>query len=140
MIELFKVLIDFGLLVLVWLVQFAIYPGFKYYSDVNLKRWHPLYSRGISYVVAPLMLAQLALSIYFLISLPTWVFTLNLVLVFATWMITFFWAVPLHAKIETVEKPYKALDQLLKVNRLRAWIWTMIFVLSCGLRVFESLA
>jgi len=39
-IPLIRLLFDFGLLVLIWLVQLVIYPSFLYYEQDNLKRWH----------------------------------------------------------------------------------------------------
>ena len=52
-------LADFGLLVLIWMVQLVVYPGFKYYQRERLLEWHARYTSRISYIVGPLMLGQL---------------------------------------------------------------------------------
>lgn len=128
MIEYGKLVIDFGLVVLVWVVQFAIYPGFKYFKKAGLQHWHPTYSRQISWVVAPLMLAQLGIAFYMLTIVQSWFVIGNLILVAATWIITFFWAVPLHKHIEKHYDSDKEIDQLITLNLVRAWIWTIICI------------
>ena len=61
-IPLIRLLFDFGLLVLIWLVQLVIYPSFLYYEQDNLKRWHEKYTQKITYVVLPLMMGQLIIT------------------------------------------------------------------------------
>lgn len=136
MIEYSKLLIDFGLVVLVWLVQFAIYPSFKYYELENLKKWHPKYTLGISWVVAPLMLAQLGMSIYLLTINQSWFIIGNFVLVLSTWLITFLWAIPLHRNIDLKENIDNDLDALLLQNKIRAWIWTAIFLWTVWIMIY----
>jgi hypothetical protein len=128
MIEYAKLIIDFGLVVLVWVVQFAIYPGFRYFKKSDLQLWHPIYSRQISWVVAPLMLAQLGIAFYMLTVVQSWFVIGNLILVAATWIITFFWAVPLHKHIENHYDFDDQIDQLITMNLIRAWIWTIICI------------
>ncbi len=133
MIEYLKLLLDFGLVVLVWTVQLAIYPGFRYFQTSDLKIWHPKYSRGISFIVAPLMLGQLGMSIYFL-GLNVTSYTIgNLVLVLVTWVITFGWAIPLHKAIDQKAEFSVEVESLIKINRLRALTWTIILLWTIGL-------
>ncbi|WP_235297989.1 hypothetical protein [Portibacter marinus] len=135
MIEYTKLIIDFGLVVLVWVVQFAIYPSFQFYAVEDLKKWHPKYTLGISWVVAPLMLAQLGVAIY-LATIHQSLFIIgNLALVIATWIITFVWAIPLHHAIDHQDELASELAQLLIVNRVRAFIWTVIFIWTVGVMI-----
>lgn len=122
--------IDFGLLVLIWIVQLVIYPSFKYYSTNNLKKWHKIYTNKIAIVVAPLMLTQLLFA-------AVQVFTaLNFYSIFYAagvlflWGITFKLFVPLHFSINTNEYKYGTLKKLVLLNWIRTIVWTLIFILS----------
>jgi hypothetical protein len=53
-----RLLLDFGLVVLIWLVQLVIYPGFKFYSPSNLALWHKIYTGRIGVAVVPMMVWQ----------------------------------------------------------------------------------
>jgi len=55
-----RLVVDFCLVVLIWLVQLIIYPSFRYMSPEQLAIWHPKYTTLITLVVGPLMLAQVA--------------------------------------------------------------------------------
>ena len=75
-----------------------------------------------------MMVGQLLLSIYF-ISINQTAFTVgNLVLVLATWVLTFVWAIPLHKKIDEDDDFSLAIDRLLKINILRALVWAAILI------------
>ncbi|MEJ7637421.1 MAG: hypothetical protein WKF75_05360 [Singulisphaera sp.] len=54
-------LASFGLVVLIWLVQVIIYPAFAEISPDRFVSWHAGYTRAVTWVVAPLMLGQVAL-------------------------------------------------------------------------------
>ena len=56
--------IDFGLVVLIWMIQLIVYPSFLHYTTTNLIKWHRKYTPLIGYIVGPLMLLQLGISIY----------------------------------------------------------------------------
>ena len=51
--------IDFGMFVLIWLVQLIIYPVLDEVSIEKFSKWHEIYCRRIAFVVLPLMIAQL---------------------------------------------------------------------------------
>jgi hypothetical protein len=52
-------LIDFGLVVLLWLVQWIIYPSFLQVAPERLVKWHAQYTQRMGYIVMPLMFGQL---------------------------------------------------------------------------------
>ncbi len=56
-------LIDFGLVVLLWLVQRIIYPSFMQVAPERLVEWHAQYTQQMGYIVVPLMFGQLGLSV-----------------------------------------------------------------------------
>lgn len=129
-LNLFRILIDGGLVVLIWIVQLVIYPGFCYYSEAEIKRWHRRYSVRISIIVLPLMVCQLALYAFHASIHPGGVSIGMLLLVLVMWLITFLCAVPLHRAIEQVSDSSKQRRQLVQVNWYRTAGWTLLFMIN----------
>lgn len=130
---LFKLITDSGLLILIWLVQLIIYPGFRYYKPEQLTKWHGIYTGRITMLVLPLMLSQLILSIWIAFEQQWSMYCLiNLILVAFTWVITFTTFVPLHQKIDFQNLKDKSpiVDKLVSYNWLRTFIWTLILILT----------
>ena len=126
-------LVDFGLVVLIWMVQLVVYPSFRYYAPEDLVRWHGPYTSGITVVVFPLMSAQLLLHGYVLYRDLSLVNIVLLLLVVTTWILTMVIFVPLHGKIgEEAELP-ETLAQLVNYNWWRTIIWSVIFLLGVGM-------
>lgn len=129
-ISILRLLFDFGLVILIWLVQLVIYPSFKFHSKENLLKWHKKYTVGISFVVIPLMFGQLILAILQLINEMT-IYTISgIVLIILVWTSTFMQFVPMHNKIASGNSNPKVLAQLVKQNWLRTVLWTIIFICS----------
>lgn len=64
MIEITRLLLDFGLCILIWVVQLIVYPSFAFYNNTQLLKWHKTYTKAIALIVIPLMLGQLGIAIY----------------------------------------------------------------------------
>ncbi|RNC86457.1 MAG: hypothetical protein ED556_09225 [Winogradskyella sp.] len=129
-IDLCKLVFDTGTLVLIWLVQLVIYPSFLFYSEEDLKHWHIKYTKRISVVVLPLMLAQLIFSgfqVYIAQNLYTIV---NLALLIVIWAITFGVFVPIHNGISKNSATKIELVKLVNYNWYRTLLWTIVFALS----------
>ncbi len=123
-----RLLFDFALVVLIWLVQIIIYPGFKYYSSEDLIEWHDRYTRRITFIVIPLMLGQLVLSTLILFYQPTAYSIGTMALLFTIWLLTFLFFVPQHRDISKGRISVGKLDLLIKTNWWRTAFWTIIFV------------
>ncbi|MCB0640865.1 MAG: hypothetical protein KDC44_04460 [Phaeodactylibacter sp.] len=125
-----QLLLDFGLLLLIWIVQLIIYPSFTFMDEAGFQRWHPPYTQVISYFVVPLMLAQVALYSYLLIQEFRWLLLIQLILIGVAWANTFLVAVPLHNTLgsNTITLPYRT--QLVRINRWRTAAWTLVFLLT----------
>ena len=123
-----QLLIDFGLVVLIWMVQLIVYPSFIYHTKENLFAWHKKYTKRIAVIVIPLMLLQLALAVtdVFLNINFTTVFTLSIVL--ALWIFTFLGFAPLHFKISENNSDNRILLLLVQRNWIRTFLWTGLFV------------
>ena len=126
----YQLLIDFGLVVLIFLVQLCIYPAFKYFSEENLRIWHRVYTPNITYVVFPLMLGQLGFSAYYVFFDADVLHWLHFILVLLTWLSTFAFFVPLHQKINAGSFNKRNLLQLEKGNWFRLILWALVFVIS----------
>lgn len=128
--ETISLIIDFGMLVLIWMVQLLIYPGFKYFEREQLIIWHTKYSRNMTFIVMPLMLSQLLLHSYTTYMGFSLIQLLILVLVILSWILTFTIFVPLHQKIGNNRFEKQDLFHLDSFNWWRTIIWSAIFVLA----------
>lgn len=126
----FQLLIDFGLVVLIFLVQLCIYPAFKYFETENLRSWHRVYAPNITYVVFPLMISQLGFSAYFAFFDAELLHWLHFTIVLLTWVSTFLFFVPLHQKINVGKFSREELLKLEKGNWFRLILWTLAFAIS----------
>jgi len=123
-------IVDFGLVVLIWVTQLIVYPGFRYYQSEDLQRWHERYTRQVSYIVIPLMFAQLGLIIHALVTNFSWLRVVIGMMILAVWVSTFTQAVPLHAKIAQGQNLSVNISALIRVNWLRTFLWTGVFLLG----------
>lgn len=125
-----RLVIDFGLVVLIWIVQLIIYPGFRYYSPDALAIWHPKYSNLITLIVGPLMLAQVGVVGWEMLNRFSWPAVVSVVLVGLMWASTAFQAVPIHNAISAGDFSSETLASLVRVNWFRTVGWTAIFGLG----------
>ena len=129
-IDILRIVLDFGLLVLIWIVQRIIYPGFEYYNTDNLIFWHRKYTLRIGFIVAPLMIGQLGISlvqVFFTLSIYT---VVSLILIIMVWISTFLQFVPMHTSISKGIISEKLLCSLVDKNWLRTFLWTVLFLMG----------
>ena len=129
-VNLLGLLVDAGLCVLAWMVQRIVYPGFLEYSPVDLQRWHYKYTPRITGIVAPLMITQLALSVYHVIREPNSLSIWVLMLVLSIWVITFLLFVPIHQRIDKGEADKTMLINLVRLSWFRTLPWTLVLLLD----------
>lgn len=129
-IDVVRLLLDFGLLVLIWIVQLIIYPGFRHYDTENFVKWHRTYTSRFTFIVLPLMLGQLCITIYQLILNIDPYTVSSLVIIIILWFSTFIQFVPTHANISKGNTSQVLLDSLVKKNWIRTFLWTVLFLLS----------
>lgn len=122
--------VDFGLAVLIWLVQLIIYPSFSYLSADRLADWHPRYTNLITLIVGPLMLVQVGLVGWELLRRPSGYVAVSAGLVALMWAVTAFGAVPLHNAIAAGDASPATLAKLVNVNWYRTIGWTLVFALG----------
>lgn len=123
-----RIITDFGLVVLIWMVQLIVYPGFSYYSNNDLLRWHRYYTPKITIVVAPMMFIQMGIAIYLSLFEFSILNLIYFILVLSTWVSTFTYFVPLHQKIEKNRDVRVSSRRLINGNWIRTFQWTFTFV------------
>ncbi|MGM0580353.1 MAG: hypothetical protein ACQETL_06720 [Bacteroidota bacterium] len=130
MLQYLKELSDFGLFILIWLVQLIIYPSFLYMKRANLIAFHPKYTNAISIIVMPLMLIQLLTTFYLTYTDLNWILLIQSILIILLWAATFFQAVPLHNQIKSGIEIKKVTGKLVQANWKRTIMWTAIVILN----------
>jgi hypothetical protein len=128
-----RLMMDTAALVLIWLVQLVIYPAFLHFRSADFKQWHTAYTQRATYVVLPIMLGQLALYGWLLLTDVSWDVVLNTLLVLAVWAITFFRAVPLHGALDLDEDHLPLSARLVALNWWRTGFWTLVWLVSLAL-------
>lgn len=122
--------VDFGLLVLIWMIQLIVYPSFKYFAQADLSRWHGKYTKRISFIVQPLMVAQVILNVWRAIGDPSKSNIVACLLILALWAITFLIFVPYHRRINRGQDDEILLKRLVSRNWIRTALWTAVFLLN----------
>lgn len=129
-LEIARIIIDFGLVVLIWMVQLLIYPSFKYFTGNNLYNWHQNYTKLMSVIVIPLMASQLIIAIITLFKTGGILLIIYFALICLAWISTMLIFVPLHNKISNKTLTDNTLKDLQILNWLRVIIWSVIFIIS----------
>ena len=131
-----SLLVDIGLVVLIWMVQLIVYPSFPYYKTENLIEWHQKYTTGIAVVVIPLMLTQLVLAIVAIFYQPNFTAISTLLIVLFLWIFTFLSFAPLHFKISEGVHNQKLLQLLIRRNWIRTFLWSSLFLFHLILYIY----
>lgn len=118
--------IDIGLLVLIWMVQIAVYPAFRHIKSSTFKGWHAGYTRNMGLIAGPLMIAQLGLALFRIYQQITPESVLYLVAVAGTWGTTFGYSVPLHKTLQARGLEPSLVEKLISTNWIRTILWSVI--------------
>ncbi len=122
-------LASFGLVVLIWLVQIIIYPAFAGIAPDRFASWHAGYTRAVTWIVAPLMLAQIALLAWLAVVRPSPRILLAAATVSVAWVATFALAVPAHDQLQEIGLVRAVVTRLVTGYWVRTVAWTLAFVL-----------
>ena len=121
-------LASFGLVVLIWLVQVVIYPAFAEIAPDRFALWHAGYTRAVTWIVAPLMLAQVALLGWLAVARPSPRVLLAAGMVAVAWVATFALAVPAHDTLQASGLDRAVVARLVTGNWVRTITWTLAFL------------
>lgn len=127
-------IIDFGLVVLIWLAQTIIYPSFEYLETSEFRRWHHRYSHIITAFVVPLMCGQAGVIAYQVMTRGQLPDVASAVLVAGCWTSTFTLSVPYHKSLQKNGKQLDVIEKLIRTNWIRTILWSLVF--AVGYRPF----
>ena len=130
MIEITRLVLDVGLLVLIWMIQLIVYPSFLFYTAKELIAWHKMYTKAIALIVIPLMLGQLGIAIYQVFLVQNTYTLTSIVLVVFLWGITLLKFAPMHQQISEGNTHVQLLKKLVQNNWIRTLIWTILCAMS----------
>lgn len=121
----FNLAVSWGLLILIWLVQIIIYPGFRHISSNVFVSYHRWYAFRISVIVIPLMLCEAVLTIAWLSLDDYSLFALiSAILIVIIWLSTFMLQVPMHKCLQS-GKDRVYISRLVKTNWIRTIAWSL---------------
>lgn len=118
-----------GLLVLIWVVQIIIYPGMHAWVNEKFADLHRDYTRRISVIVGPLMLAQAVLALRQIIIAPEFLSVMQAILIASVWSVTIFISVPLHRRLSSGYDA-RVINRLINTNWLRTVGWSLVSLLD----------
>ena len=117
--------ISWGLFILIWLVQLIIYPGFHRIPAELFVSYHRWYVIRISAVVLPLMVAELILTIWWVLSDAYSPISLSAgFFVSIVWLSTFMFQVPIHNRLKAGRENI-LVRRLVTTNWIRTVAWTL---------------
>ena len=111
-------------MILIWLVQLIIYPGFHRIAGEAFTDYHRWYVKRISSVVLPLMLAELIMAIGWVLSDNySAVSLVSGFLVLIVWLSTFVLQVPIHNQLKAGKNDI-LIQRLVITNWIRTAAWS----------------
>lgn len=134
-LQLTRLLLDFGLMVLIWMVQLVVYPGLCHYKDEDLGRWHKIYTGRIGVIVGPLMIAQLVIAVIQISQQSNFYTWTSLSVIVLIWILTFLIFVPLHNAVTPEKSCGDITRSLVQKNWWRTILWTLLFLMSLALKI-----
>lgn len=116
---------SWGLVVLIWVVQIIVYPGFRHIASEDFPNYHHWYVIRISAIVLPLMGGEVILAIGWLWLAHYSVFSLiSAGWVGVVWLSTFGLQVPIHNRLQT-GKDDVHIKRLVTTNWIRTIAWSL---------------
>ena len=120
----FNLALSWGLLLLIWLVQVIIYPGFHRIPPDTFIDYHRWYVNRISFIVLPLMISEVGMTTWWLLDAGTPGAIISTVLVVIIWSSTFLLQVPIHNRLKSGKKEV-LIRRLVATNWIRTIAWSL---------------
>ena len=123
--ELLYFAVSWALVGLIWVIQLVKYPAFHFVDASRFAEYHLHHEKSITAIVLPLMVLELVLSFLLGINSNWEIYHLiSLIIVLAIWLSTFLIQIPIHRILEN-GKDDQAIDQLVRTNWIRTFLWTL---------------
>jgi hypothetical protein len=127
-LNLINLVVTFGLMILIWIIQILHYPSFHFYQLEDFDKAMIFHQKYISILTIPLMLTELFITSYLFYHQINLINSISILIVLIIWLSTFFVQVPIHEKL-LKNKDTHLIDQLVKTNWARTILWTAKLIL-----------
>lgn len=129
-LQIVRTLLDFGIVIVVWLAQVIMYPCLAHIEKNDFVAWHKAYCTRISFFVVPLLCGQ-AVTVGVLIYLdPDMRNTLSAMIILLCWLSTFGLSVPCHNQLQEAGKDLSVIRKLVWTNLIRTLLWSIVFMIG----------
>jgi hypothetical protein len=123
------VLMTFGLVILIWLIQLVHYPSFAFYDNSRFSEGMIHHQRWISVITIPMMVCEMGLTLLIFFKYQNVHAVIGLALLLIVWVSTFSVQVPLHKKLSH-NKDLSLIRKLVTTNWVRTVAWSFKFIAS----------
>jgi len=125
------IIINSILVGVILMTQILSYPLLLKLGISNFYNYYNSYTKRISFIVIPLMIFEVLLSIILNIILNNFYLFASNILLFVVWGSTFFIQVPIHNKLSS-NHSYVLINKLIYTNWIRtiAWICKLIILIK----------
>ena len=125
LLQTFNIAISWALLILIWLVQIIIYPGFRQIPAADFVNYHRWYVIRISAIVLPLMLCEAIITVgWLLFEVYSYFSVVSGFLIVIIWLSTFLLQVPVHNQLQS-GKDDGGIKRLVLTNWIRTIAWSI---------------
>ena len=125
------IIINSILVGVILMTQILSYPLLLKLGISNFYNYYNSYTKRISFIVIPLMIFEVLLSIILNITLNNFYLFASNILLFVVWGSTFFIQVPIHNKLSS-NHSYVLINKLIYTNWIRtiAWICKLMILIK----------
>jgi len=119
-----NIALGWGLVVLIWLVQVIVYPGFSRIPRQGFHTYHRWYTLRIGAIVTPLMVGEvIAVAAWIWLRPHAWSAYLSAAAVVLVWGSTLVLQVPIHRRLQH-GKDADLIRRLVATNWIRTVAWS----------------
>ncbi len=128
------IIINSILVGVILMTQILSYPLLLKLGISNFYNYYNSYTKRISFIVIPLMIFEVLLSIILNITLNNFYLFASNILLFVVWGSTFFIQVPIHNKLSS-NHSYVLINKLIYTNWIRtiAWICKLMILIKLNM-------
>ncbi|MFM9953783.1 MAG: hypothetical protein ACKVVO_06980 [Opitutaceae bacterium] len=120
---------------LIWTIQVVHYPLLKQVGPEEFVAYHARHMALITWLVGPLMLAELGTAGWLLfLGERSWFFVVSLAALALAWICTAIFQIPLHQKLAS-GYDVETIDRLVRTNSWRTLCWTIRGLCLCWLLI-----
>lgn len=128
-LEILQLFVSSAILGVIWIVQLLLYPSFELYDRKIFQTAMKHHQKKISLIMAPLMISELFLILFFSFNHPSHKNISLLIMIALIWILTFTIFVPLHTKLLKFGYDQSFIKKLILTNWLRTILWTVTSII-----------